>query len=121
MKAGCVHKQQESQFIPKGRQKLEESLELAHQLVLLNWRATDLVRDSVSKNMVESAEDIQLCRLCHALEHVHMHTYILMSTHTREYIHPHAHHTPNTDCELGVRGMPVIPALWRMRQKDYDF
>lgn len=116
MKAGCINKQQDSQCIVKGgggNRKISG--------VLLNWWAIGLGRDTVSKYTVESEGDTQLCRLYLVLEHVHMCTHILMSTHTHEYIHTHPHHTPTLTVSWVWRGMPVIPVLWNLRQKDYDF
>lgn len=53
---------------------------LTHQLVLLNWQAVDLVRDSVSKNAVESQEDISFTGFTMYLK---MYTF----THTHSYEH----------------------------------
>lgn len=126
IKAGCVNKHQESQFIAKGvkgggRNKQEDSLEFTHQLVLLNWWAVDLVRDSVSKNTVGSEEDISFAGFTTYLK---MYTF----THTFSWAHIHvciymplctAH--PTLTVSWVWRREPCNPALWRLRQKDHDF
>lgn len=66
----------------KGGEKQEDPLEFTHQLVLLNWQAVDLVRNSVSKNTVESEEDISFAGFT---------TYLKMYTFTHTSSRAHIH------------------------------